>query len=1329
MSPLRTARLVVGLLTAASSWTFADATAAQDGAPTLSIDSPRVAEGDSGSTSLTFTVTLAPAGDKTVTVPYADSRTGTATAGADYNALAPGTLTFAAGETSKIITVSVIGDTAAESDETVVVALGKADGAAVGTAAGTGTIADDDTVPALSIDSPRVNEGDAGMVNLTFTVTLAPASTKEVTVGYAEGAGGTATAGADYNALAPGTLTFAAGDARKTVTVSVIPDTKAESNETVVVTLSKPENATIARAAGTGTITDDDGARTVSIDSPSITEGDGGSRTLQYTVSLSGPSGRRVTVHYAEGAGGTATAGVDYTALAPGTLTFAAGETSKRIAVSVTGDTAIERNETIRVVLSNPTNATLGTATGIGTITDDEASPSLSIAGATVTEGTGGSTDLTFTVTLSAASSAGVTVDYATGTGGTAVSGTDYTAVSGTLTFAANDTTETISVPVTTDATDEDDETVTVILSNPVNATISTASGTGTITDDDAPPTVSIASARAAEGDSGSNDLEFTVSLGAASGREITVDYAEGTGGTAVSGTDYTAVSGTLTFAAGVTRRTITVATIGDTTDEPNETVVVVLRNAVNASLGAAAATGTITDDDDPPTVTLSLSSGSISEASGTTAVSATLSHASSAATTIAIPARSLAWTVPADASITIPAGATANSADTVTLTAMDNTSDEPDRRYTVTGSASNAVGAGAVTGAALTITDDDASPGGSCASGGVDLQFAVSRGTIDENGGTATVTVQALAPDLAVVQVLFSFSGATRGTHFTVTGSGTAQSGGGWLLGAPGGATRTTSTFTITARDNNDFETRTLRMNVAVLNVAGCSFPAQQIVIRDDDAALVTSAVSGQATEAGGAATFTVRLASRPTASVSVALSSTDSGEGTVSPTNLTFTSTNWNSPRTVTVTGVDDDFHDGDRRYAVRLGRPATTDVGYGRLGPREVSVSTTDDESPPRVTLSVSPGSVSENGGTARVSATLGVASEAATTITISPVSGAYTVGSDATITIPAGATANAADTVTVTAVDNGADEVDRTPIVTGTASNPLGVGAVTGAVLTLTDDDGAPTVILSVSPARISEAGGWATIRAALSSAFSSDVEVAVSGLLGVYGVPDTAIVIRAGSTTSENTLTLTASNNPTDAPDRTLAVSGRARYTTGSGTAATAAVRPASLTIVDDDLPSGSSPIFINTRGHRTSESSAGTGTTFAIGFEVILSHPARGEGVTVDYAVTSGTATAGQDYRAGRDFANVLRGGSTVLGGTLTFAAGEQQKWIYLEGLKDGVTEPVETVVVGLSNATNASDRTGDDPLDDFGRRAAAVPDDLSGASVHRRRRRHAVLG
>ena len=253
-------------------------------------------------------MSLSAASGKQVTVDYADAGTGTATAGTDYTALGSGTLTFAAGETSKTVTVSVTGDETDEANETVVVALSGAVNAALGTASGTGTITDDDGEPSLSIDSPSVGEGDSGSVSLEFTVSLSAASGKQVTVGYAEGTGGTATAGTDYTALGSGTLTFAAGETGKTVTVSVTGDTTDEANETVVVALSGAVNAALGTASGTGTITDDDGEPSLSIDSPSVGEGDSGSVSLAFTVSLSAASGKQVTVGYAEGTG-TATAG------------------------------------------------------------------------------------------------------------------------------------------------------------------------------------------------------------------------------------------------------------------------------------------------------------------------------------------------------------------------------------------------------------------------------------------------------------------------------------------------------------------------------------------------------------------------------------------------------------------------------------------------------------------------------------------------------------------------------------------------------------------------------------------------------------------------------------------------------------------------------------------------------------------------------------------------------------------------------------------------------------------------------------------------------------
>ena len=440
---------------------------------------------------------------------------------------------------------------------------------------------------------------------------LSVASSQQVTVGYEDAGTGTATSGDDYTAITAGTLTFAAGVTSDTLAVTVLADALDEDDETVIVELSNASNAAISTVTGTGTITDDDAPPVVSIASASVTEGDTGETpSLEFIVSLSAASGKVVTVGYADATSGTATSGDDYTAITAGTLTFAAGVTSDTLAVSVTGDDTAESDETVIVTLSNPSNATLSgggtTLTGTGTITNDDGVPRLSISSPTVAEGSG-SSSLEFIVMLSVASSQQVTVDYEDAGTGTATSGDDYTAITaGTLTFAAGVTRDTLAVTVLADALDEDDETVIVELSNASNAAISTATGTGTITDDDAPPTLSIASASVTEGDAGETpSLEFIVSLSAASGKVVTVGYADATSGTATSGDDYTAITaGTLTFAAGVTSDTLAVSVTGDDTAESDETVIVTLSNPSNATLSGGGTTltgtGTIIDDETP---------------------------------------------------------------------------------------------------------------------------------------------------------------------------------------------------------------------------------------------------------------------------------------------------------------------------------------------------------------------------------------------------------------------------------------------------------------------------------------------------------------------------------------------------------------------------------------------------------------------------------------------------------------------------------------------------------------------------------------------------------
>jgi len=220
----------------------------------------------------------------------------------------------------------------------------------------------------LFVSDTSVTEGDSGTVVASFTVSLSNPVPQTVTVNYATGFGD-ATPGVDYDS-ASGTLTFDPGTTAQTIDVTVHGDTLSEANETFVLFLTNPVNARIADNSGTGTILDDDPLPLLSIGDAAVTEGDSGMATASFAVTLSAPSGQRVSVSYAT-SDGTANAGSDYVAES-GLVTFAAGSTSRTITVSVLGDLADEPDETFFVNLSDPIHATLDDVQAAGTIVDDD---------------------------------------------------------------------------------------------------------------------------------------------------------------------------------------------------------------------------------------------------------------------------------------------------------------------------------------------------------------------------------------------------------------------------------------------------------------------------------------------------------------------------------------------------------------------------------------------------------------------------------------------------------------------------------------------------------------------------------------------------------------------------------------------------------------------------------------------------------------------------------------------------------------------------------------------------------------------------------------------
>ena len=549
-------------------------------ASSLSVADAEATEEEDGA--LDFVVTLNPAASDTVTVDYATSD-GTATAGEDYTATS-GALAFTAGEVTKTISVPITDDTEDDGGETFTLTLSNASGADLDDAVATGTINDDDeSPPAVSVSDASAAEGDSAV----FTVSLSAASSRQVTVEYAT-SDGTAAAGSDFTAES-GTLTFAANETSKTVSVATTDDSVEEEDETFTLTLSSPANATLGDATATGTINDNDVS------------------TAPLTASFSDMPASHTGGEFTFGLAFSEEFELSYVTLRDTAFVVTGGEvkTAQRqqqgsnqawnITVEPDGQGAV----TITLPETTDCGASGAICTGDGrplshslssVVAGPVSTPAVGVSDASAAEGDA----VAFTVSLSAASSRQVTVDYAT-SDGTATSGTDFTAESGTLTFAANETSKTVSVATTDDSVDEEDETFTLTLSSPANATLGDATATGTINDDDESlPAVGVSDASVGEGDA----VAFTVSLSAASSRQVTVDYAT-SGGTATSGTDFTAESGTLTFAANETSKTVSVATTDDSVDEDDETFTLTLSSPANATLGDATATGTINDDDD----------------------------------------------------------------------------------------------------------------------------------------------------------------------------------------------------------------------------------------------------------------------------------------------------------------------------------------------------------------------------------------------------------------------------------------------------------------------------------------------------------------------------------------------------------------------------------------------------------------------------------------------------------------------------------------------------------------------------------------------------------
>ena len=1032
-----------GLTSGTATLTITD----DDPAPTtvsLSLNPTSVSE-SAASTAITVTASFNNSPLPTATTVTVSRTGGTATSATDHPPISDFTVTIPSGHTSATATLSFdpSGDNLAEGDETVIL-TGSTNGLNPATA--TLTITDDDTAPTtviLSLTPSTVSES-AEATPVTITTSLNGSPLPTATTVTVSRTGGTATSGTDYQTISNLTVTIQPGHTSGTTTLSFNPsgDDLAEGSETVILTATatglNPGTATL-------TITDDDPAPTaitLSLDPPTVAE-NAAPTAITVTASLNNsplPTATTVTVSRTAG---TATSGTDHPPVSDFTVTIQAGHTSgtAQLSFDPTQDNLAEGVET--VVLTASATA-LDAASATLAITDDDPAPTgvtLSLDPTSVAE-EASATTFTATATLNNSPLSTATTVTISSTGGTATSGTDYPPITDlTLTIPAEQTSGTaqFSFTPTGDTLAEGNETV-ILTASVTGLTPGTA--TLTITDNDAAPTALILSLSPNSVGEGAPATAVTVtaSLNNSPLPTATTVTVSRTGGTATSATDYPAITNfMLTIPA---RQTLTTAQLSfdptqDHLAEGDETLIL---TASATNLTAGTATLTITDDD---TAGVTVSDATLSIQEGQSDTYTVVLNTQPAGTVTVTVSGHAGTDVSLDQTTLTFSALTWSTAQTVTATAgEDNDSrDELDATlsHTVastTDSTYNGIAAQDVT---VSITDDDAD--------GVTIS-ETSLTIVEESSDTYTVVLD-----------------TQPAGNVTVTISGHA--------GTDVSLDKTTLTFnaitwhapqtvTATAVDDSDSQDEIVHTlshavtSTADTNYNGVAAASVNVSITDDDEDGVTVSPTDLAVTEGQTDTYTVVLDTKPTGNVTVTVNDpTDNPDVTADPPSLAFTTTNWNAPRTVTVTAAQDD--DAVNEIATIT----HTVSGYGTTTTADDVTVTIEDDAPGSLTVNFKETTyTAAEGATVDVTVTLDQDPERTITVLLTP-SGEGGATSTDYSGVPGNVTFNTGDTeatFTFAATDDSDDDDGESVRLTfGTLPAGVSAGTTNETVVSITDND--------------------------------------------------------------------------------------------------------------------------------------------------------------------------------------------------------------------------------------------------------------------------------
>ena len=1072
-------------------------TVTDDDHPALTV-SPTALSVDENATA-TYTVALATLPSAPVTVTVVDG------AATDDVTRAPGVLTFTG--------------TTWGTAQTVTVSAGEDDDGRDDTASLTHTVTSDADsgyhglhtaqparVPAVAV---TVDDDDDVGVTVDTDLTLGGAQTTALSVaedgGVAqytvvlktEPSGAVTVTPADPADVdvAPAALTFTTGtwDTAQTVTVTGEPDDDVDDESVSVThaltTAADGDYAGATVSAVAVTVTDGDSAGlTVSAAGTGLTVPEGTSGT--YTLALTSRPGGPVTVTVTSS---DAAAEVDTdTTRQTRTLTFAAGawNTAQTVTVRAPAD-ADGRDETATLrhtAASSDADYVIATAQSADdvAVTVTDANPPGLVVDTDADTG-GAQTTLTlyeesahthharsYTVRLNAQPGGPVTVRVTSGDAAVEVD-TDATPQQRDLTFTGT-TWNTAQTVTATAADDADTESETVTLSHAVHGSgdatsyptsLAAVTVTVTVRDDDGGFDLGMASGNTTEG---GGTATFTVALLSAPSVAVPVTVAS------QDQSEGTAAPGSLTFTGTTwnTARTVTVTGQDDDIDDGNVAYTVRLTPAgTDPVYGSVAAqdVSLTNEDDDTAALTVSAVTGAATEMTGDGATAALfdvqLATEPTASVTVSVESQDTGEGTAAPASLTFGTGSW-NTAQTVTVTGVDDDLDDGDQTYAVhldpDGVAGDAyTGLATHTSTQVTTRDDDTA--------GVTVNpTSVSVTEQDATGATFTV-VLATQPGGTVTVSVDNANDASAVTANGVAGNATLS----LTFGTSGW--NTAQTVTVLAGNDANVANETETLTLGVTNYTGVSTVDDvtvTVTVTDNDGGLDLGAVSGNTTEAGDAATFTVALLSAPSVAVTVSVASQDTGEGTAAPGSLTFTGTTWNTAQTVTVTGVDDDIDDGNVAYTVRL-TPTSTDPVYGSVAAQDVSLTNEDDTATntdtAALTVSAVTGAATEATGDGATVALFDVqlATEPTAAVTVSVASQDTGEGTAAPASLTFGTGSwNTAQTVTVTGVDDDLDDGDQTYAVhldpDGVAGDAYtGLATHTSTQVTTRDDDIAGLVV--------------------------------------------------------------------------------------------------------------------------------------------------------------------------------------------------------------------------------------------------------------------------